>query len=142
MVEFFVLGPPVPQGSKKAYVVNGRSVLVEAAGARHKDWRLNVRAVAIQAMGGVAPFTGPVRIDIDFIMPRPKSHKSSKGALKANAPRWHTFKPDRDKLERAILDALSGVVYVDDSQVCDGRISKTYGEVPGAHITVGEIVEE
>jgi Holliday junction resolvase RusA-like endonuclease len=52
-------------------------------------------------------------------------------------------KPDRDNAEKAILDSLKGVVFLDDAQVCDGVVQKMYhagDESPGVHVEIEEIV--
>ena len=52
---------------------------------------------------------------------------------------WHASKPDRDNLEKAVLDAMKGIVFVDDSQACSGSVEKVYAsgdEVSGVLITI------
>jgi Holliday junction resolvase RusA-like endonuclease len=44
---------------------------------------------------------------------------------------------DIDKLSRAVLDTLSGVIIADDSQVVRLYVTKLYG-IPGADISVGK----
>jgi len=49
-------------------------------------------------------------------------------------------RPDLDKLERAIGDALTDAgVWVDDGQVVNSHTQKWYAETPGVHITVLEL---
>lgn len=75
----------------------------------------------------------PVRVAVTFVLRRPKS-----------APPGRTrpvCKPDLDKLTRATMDALTGVLYVDDCQVVDDEHHKIYGTPECVHIRV-EIVEE
>lgn len=71
-------GLPKPQGSKRVY--NGR--VVEAAGNALKVWR---RAIADECLAQVTEehrlMLGPVRVDIVFYLPRPKTVKESKRAL-------------------------------------------------------------
>jgi Holliday junction resolvase RusA-like endonuclease len=54
--------------------------------------------------------------------------------------------PDLDKLQRSTLDALTGVLFKDDSQVCRILAMKCYcleGELEGCEIVVeGVEVEE
>src|SRR5437867_2655341 len=68
-----------------------------------------------------------VSLDVTFYRPRPKNHYGSKG-LRPSAPDYPTTKPDRGKTLRAVEDALTGVVWRDDAQVCDGPVRKRYGE--------------
>jgi len=85
------------------------------------------------------PLDGPLRVDIVFVLPRPKNK-----VLKTKPmPRYlHTIKPDRDNLDKAVMDALTGLLWRDDCQVCDGRIQKWVAsgdEQPHVEITVTEI---
>ena len=53
-----------------------------------------------------------------------------------------TTKPDRDKLERAVCDALTGVLWVDDCQVVDGPVRKLYVDAanpPGVRAIVMQL---
>lgn len=126
-VAFRVDGIPAPQGSKRAFVVAGRPVLVEAS-KNVKPWRDAVRREAVDAMNGRAPFQGPMVVPVTFRMPRPKTVKRL----------YPSTRPDLDKILRATCDALSKVVYVDDGQIVQFDVIKTYG-TPGADITVEEV---
>jgi crossover junction endodeoxyribonuclease RusA len=133
-VTFFCTGVPVPQGSMKAFMPrNGRVPIVTSDNKKTKPWRADVRAKAEDMFGEVMP--GPVSLRLEFVMPRPKS-----------APKrvvWPATRPDLDKLTRAIGDALKGVAYRDDSQVCRIAATKRYAvgdEVTGVSVTV-EVVQ-
>lgn len=108
---FFVAGHPKPQGSKRAFVnkATGRVNMVESS-AGVGDWRGDVRAAAMERWGDHPPLEGPVTVLVVFHLPRPKSHPKTKET-------WPTTRPDTDKLLRAVLDALTGVAFKDDSQV-------------------------
>jgi crossover junction endodeoxyribonuclease RusA len=124
VLEFVVAGIPAPQGSKRAFVRGGRVSLVESC-ARVKPYRALVSLAASQARTE-APTRLPVGIGIAFVFVRPKSHYTSKGELRAGAPSF-PGKPDVDKLCRAVLDALTGILYHDDAQVVSLSASKRYG---------------
>lgn len=64
---------------------------------------------------------GPFYVHLKFVFPRPKSMVWK---TKEMSRIWHTKKPDRDNLEKAVLDALTGIFWVDDCQVCAGRVEK------------------
>jgi len=86
---------------------------------------------------------GPVRVDWECVFPRPKSHFTAKGQIKASAPKWHIQTPDRDNLDKAILDALTAIqMWHDDRQACSGMIGKRWaalGEASGVQITITAI---
>jgi Holliday junction resolvase RusA-like endonuclease len=86
---------------------------------------------------------GPVKCSFTFIFPRPKSHyRTGKFSehLKSSAPFWHSMKPDRDNLDKAVLDAITKAgIWNDDCQVCAGYIMKTYTsgkQKPGVQILI------
>ena len=84
---------------------------------------------------------GPIKIQFVVTLPRPKSHFRTgkyEGIMKDTAPFHHIKRPDLDNLEKLFLDAANGVVYKDDSQVCQKTSQKIYGEVPGYSIEVYE----
>jgi Holliday junction resolvase RusA-like endonuclease len=140
---FTVHGVPVPQGSHKAFVVNGRAVITQD-NKRTKPWRAEVAAAALDAIANddqTFPYTCPVAVEVAFLMPRPGYHfRTGKHAheLKPGAPAWHDKKPDCDKLERSLLDALTAAgVFRDDAQVADLHAVKVYADgPPGARVTV------
>jgi Holliday junction resolvase RusA-like endonuclease len=84
------------------------------------DFKATVRMAFEREYKG-APLTGPLRCDLRFVFPRPKNLIWKKREM----PRtYHAKKPDRDNLDKAVMDALKGLAWIDDSQVCDGRIIK------------------
>lgn len=97
-------------------------------------WRTSVAWHAAQVYRR-QPCTGPVRVVLDFVMPRPTS------APKRSTP-FAVKRPDADKLTRAIFDALSEIVWKDDSQVVDVHVRKRIAgpeEQPGALIRVQDL---
>lgn len=132
---FWVDGDPIPQGSKRAPVAG---VVRESSKGLHA-WRRKVALIARSNRWLGSPHDGPVAVGIVFARRRPRSHYHASGSLRSTAPRLPTSKPDVDKLERAILDALTGVCWVDDSRVVLVHKMKIYGDAPGAWILVHPI---
>lgn len=95
-------------------------------------WRHWISAAAVGAMAGTQPMSGPVVVVLSFYLPRPMLHRTKAGEL---APRFVNAKPDHapdlDKLARAALDAMSGIVFFDDGQVVNLLASKKYDEGQG-----------
>lgn len=132
---------PVPQGSKRAWKDGAGNVRMrEAAGDRLVLWRNKVSTEASLAMhGGEAPDSahrhlpnaGPVTVTLVFTQHRPSSHyRSGRNSrlLKDSAPWYPASAPDIDKLTRAVLDSMTGIVFVDDGQVVDLRVSKRFAD--------------
>ena len=129
---------PAPQGSKR-HVGGGR--LIEAS-KRVKPWRQAVAASAQQQMREqkCSLITGACSVTVEFRFKRPKSHFTTNGQLKANAPEHYVVKRnDIDKCCRSTLDALSETVFADDCLVVRLVADKRYcfgSEPAGALITV------
>ena len=132
-IAFSVLGMPVAQGSKK--VIRGH--LIEMADERLRSWRQDVAVTAQQTMQG-RPWQGPVMVVLNFYLPRPKAHYGTgrnAEKLKPAAPAYPSTHPDIDKLCRAVLDAMTGIVFHDDRQVVMIQAGKFYGQ-PGMECEV------
>lgn len=130
-ISFVVRGTPVPQGSARAFVVNGHAVIT-SANKNLKSWRLLVSAEA-QRYAPTPIWSCPVVVSVTFLLTRPKSHPKRKVT-------WPTSRPDLDKLIRAILDGLTGIIFADDSQVIGLEAKKAWGD-PGAYIVVKQAYE-
>ncbi len=127
---------PAPQGSKRHV---GRGIMVEQS-TNLKPWREAVRQQALKA--GAPMALGPVFLELAFRFARPKSHFNAKNLLKSTAPKHVITKPDIDKIQRSTLDALTGVLFKDDSQVCRVITIKSYcmeGELEGCEIIVQNV---
>lgn len=114
---FLVRGIPEQQGSSRAFVVNGKPVIT-STNKNLGTWRRLVADVAQQHNPVV--HTQGVKVRLTFLMPKPKSAPKKQITM--------TKRPDLDKLIRSILDALTGVFFKDDSQVCHVDAMKCYAE--------------
>ena len=75
-------------------------------------------------------------LKIIFNLKRPKSVPKSK--------RFHPIvKPDIDNLVKSVMDAMNGIVYKDDSIICELSTSKKYTseESEGIIVTIHELME-
>lgn len=138
-ITFTVPGLPAPQGSKKAFRTPKTGKLIVAENSKFVGpWRDRVALAAHIAWNGRPVLTEvPVRVQIEFVLKRatgtPKS-RPTPPAIKNNG--------DLDKLERAVYDALTGVIISDDKLVIENANRKRIaeiGEPTGAIITVEEL---
>jgi Holliday junction resolvase RusA-like endonuclease len=147
MLQFFVPGTARPAGSKQAFIVPGkngakaRAVVADTSGLEGKHWRVQVQLSAKAA--GATLLEGAVVCRMEFVRARPKDHFTKGGDIKDSAPTWVTTRPDCLKLARAIEDALTGVCWRDDAQICMEPLGKRYqrsrDEPIGVHIWIGSL---
>lgn len=135
---FTVYGQPQTAGSKRAFPFrrpNGSlGTSVTDDNPKSRSWKGMVAHAAREAYQGEL-LDGPLAVTFTFYRPRCKGHIGAKG-VKASAPRYPTTKPDVLKLARAVEDALTGVIWRDDAQICVERIYKDWGEPARVEITV------
>jgi crossover junction endodeoxyribonuclease RusA len=131
MISIQVYTKPEPQGSSRAFIRGGRAVIT-SANKKLKPFRTEVTSCAIEAMQGRTMFSKhePVKLYITFLFRKPESVSKKR--------KFPVVKPDLDKLLRATLDALTGVVFHDDAQVVEVTTWKMYGDVEGVNITATE----
>ena len=134
MLSFTVYGTPKPQGSMRAFMPKGwnRPVLT-SDNAKLKPWRQQITLTAntFRAMVTDASFQGPQVLVLRFYFAKPASAKKRQ---------FVTVKPDLDKLQRAVLDACTGVLWRDDSQVIEIKATKHYGLPERVEIDVASML--
>nr|DAI75729.1 MAG TPA: Endodeoxyribonuclease RusA [Caudoviricetes sp.] len=74
--------------------------------------------------------SGPVRVEIDAVFTVPTAWRVSKKKRALAGAVAPENKPDCDNIAKAILDALNGIAYKDDSQVAYLVVRKRFGEKP------------
>jgi len=121
-LRFFVAGVPVAQGSMSAFTPRGwtRPLITDQKNKTLKPWR---KAIALEALSarnaaGWPVLNEPVELALTFYLPRPKKPMFAMPGCK----------PDVDKLVRGCADALTGVIYRDDSRVCKLTAAKRYAD--------------
>jgi Holliday junction resolvase RusA-like endonuclease len=128
---------PVPQGSMKGAAITRDDgtpgTVFMCDNKRTHVYRREVgfdalRARALLGVHDVFAPAGPLRLNCTFVFKKPRSAPADRARP--------IVKPDLDKLMRACCDALSGVLWKDDAQVCEATIAKIYGDVECVHISV------
>lgn len=90
-------------------------------------------------MRGRAPTERPVAILVHAFREIPASWSRRDREMALAGAILPTSKPDADNYGK-IVDAFNGIVWRDDSQVCDWRIIKRYSDRPAWRIEVREFV--
>lgn len=133
LVSFWVPGAPVPKARPRFSSRGG--VARTYTPAKTRAYEARVADAGRAALCGAWPLQGPlkavVRVHLPALKSGPKAHRS--------AP--PTGRPDLDNVVKAVLDALNGVLYADDSQVVTLKAYKRrcdLGEEPGVGVLVVE----
>lgn len=144
LLRFEVAGKPEPKGAmtalvpthpktKKPYRREGGGIVVNVKPSNEatlKVWDARVKAAAEDAWGERLPLEGvSLMVEADFFLYRAQDQwGSGRNAtrLKESASASPIKYPDVDKLLRAVLDALTGIVYKDDAMVTLAIAEKHY----------------
>lgn len=135
IIAFAVRGTPQPQGSIRAFMPKGwRRPVLTSDNPELKKWRKQVTKAAKAAMdqtpgARIIPKSEGVRVEAHFYFTPPKKNKAKS----------KTTKPDLDKLCRGLLDSLTGLYFVDDSQVTELLVRKFFGERAHTQVRVTEL---
>lgn len=104
-----VIGTPISQPRQRHAVIAGH-----VRNYTPSDHPVNFFKSEIRSKWEWHVIEGPVSCEITAIFPRPKSKTKKRGP---NEWYWHTSRPDADNVSKAVMDALNGVAWKDDSQV-------------------------
>lgn len=118
-----------PRMSKNGHVYTDKATSAYERYIRDQ-WRLTY--------GASEPFSGALAVTLTFRYQRPKSHYL-KGELRETAPKHYTQTPDLDNIEKAVLDGLNKVAYVDDKQICRKYTEKEWHDSHEIEVWVSEL---
>lgn len=134
-IAFRVYGEPVPKGSTKAFYIKKIGRTVTTAGNKNtKAWEQRVATEAQKAQDEHHFYCSEKRayaIDLEFYFEKPKSKPKKVMNM--------LTRPDLDKLVRAILDGLTGVLFTDDALIDEIKAVKRYcapDQPPGLKLTL------
>lgn len=91
-----------------------------------KEAEAKVREAFRRAHPRHKPYTGPVLLRFTAVFETPKSFNRALREAAARGQLYAVKKPDKDNIEKLIVDALNRIAFVDDQQVMGGGL-KRYG---------------
>ncbi|MGQ9003210.1 RusA family crossover junction endodeoxyribonuclease [Bacillus subtilis] len=137
-IKFTVYGEPVAQGRPRGSIRNGRCIceIQQNQSNSNSMWHWLRLSIAQKQLLLVLS-----QMDVKVYRQMPKSvsnskkkkEKAEKGLLRP------TTKPDVDNYVKGVKDALNHLIYKDDSQVVDLKVSKFYSEEPRVEIKIKEV---
>lgn len=138
-----VLLPGEPRGWGRPHVrvirpKNGAAFASFYTDAETRAFETALKWQAKTAMKSLAPFEGPLFVRVVAMMGVPPSWSNKKRDAALAGTIRPTGKPDWDNFAK-MLDAFNEIVWIDDAQVVDGRVSKIYSEMPALRVEVGRL---
>lgn len=137
MIQITIPGQPQGKGRARAFVRNGS--VGHYTPAKTRSYEGVITTLAMEAMQGRAPSQRPIRMEMVCLFEVPQSWPQWKREAALRGEIVPTVKPDRDNVEKAVKDALNGVVWRDDCQIVADAKSSSYSETPAVIVTVWEV---
>jgi len=127
-------GPPRGKGAGRASI-DGQGHARIFTDERTRKYESQLRYAAQMQMGGRVPTAQPVSVVIEARLLVPQSWSKKKRLAALAGLLCPIVKPDCNNYSKT-LDALNGVVGLDNKQIVDERVSKISSEHPGLTVTV------
>lgn len=141
-LKFKILGIPTPKQSARFKIQKtgaGKQFVksYQKKGIQDKEYNIAFD-IKSQLPVGHVPLDCPLKLKAMFVYPIPKSWSKKKiEEFKSGKVFYKDTRPDlQDNLMKLPSDAMSGIVYTDDSRVCVTETQKIYGEVPRIEIEI------
>lgn len=122
-IELHVDGVPQTKGSWRVGMRRGRPFLIADNDAEPTWAQLVAWSARAKQRNAIDPDRRRYAVRLEFTLP-PVTGRGRKN------------RRDLDKLMRSILDALTGIIWLDDEQVEDAHLSKRVGDSPGVVILI------
>jgi len=139
-LKIVVFGKPIGQARPRFFTRKGKNGKTFAGAFNPQEseavkFGMSVRS---QLPEGFVPIEGPIAISARFVLPIPVSASKKNHAAMMDGALLPAKKPDLDNFIKFALDSLSGVVWLDDVQVCKfyEPLEKVYGDQPRTEIEV------
>ncbi len=138
LVEVTVAGGAEPAGSKQPGMSSTGKMFVRDANPKSREWKDRVAGAAAEAYTKAA-VDAALHFEVTEYRVRPAGHYGSgrnAGIVKDSAPAYPTTVPDLTKIVRGVEDALTKIVWVDDSRVVSLTATKSFGPQAGVVLRV------
>lgn len=129
-ITFTIYGKSVGKQAAKAFYNPKAKKMLHFSPKNTKDWEQLIRSAAQEYVPDKL-LDGPLSVEATFYLLKPKS--------KPKKCLYPATKPDHDNLEKALYDALEGIIYTNDSRIVDKTFKKRYGDPPRVEVTIREM---
>lgn len=136
MIKFTIDGEPTAAGRPRFTSQNGHNRAYDPKESR--DYKSYVRMVASLNKPN-EPLTDALWLQVNIYRKMPKSFSKIKQQQAERRILRPTTKPDSSNYLKLLEDACNGIIWKDDSQLCDVIVKKYYSARPRVEIEVGKI---
>lgn len=141
-VAFDVPGRPSAWKRTNDFVHPQTKRIVKVTDKQQRIDQANIARLARIAWGSAPPATGPVILRVIGIFEIPTSWPQYLQRAARECRVMHIADPDLDQITKQVKDAIRGICYVDDNQVCGyPNSAKRYGEPARTEITI-EVLDQ
>ena len=99
---------------------------------KYTQYRKDLARELSKVKGNKLIYDNPLVIDVTFVIPLPKSYSKKKSAELVGE--YCISNMDLDNLEKALYDAMNGVIFADDKQIVQHTVKKVWGRDGGIGI--------
>lgn len=126
--------PGKPQGKARARTVRNNDKTVSYTPDSTVLYENLIKTCYMSVSKKIYRNKEPLSIHITAYFSPPVSTSKKKCAMMLAGSEYPVKKPDADNIAKVVCDALNGVAYLDDTQVCCLTVDKKYG--PTAKVSV------
>jgi Holliday junction resolvase RusA-like endonuclease len=138
MIEIRLDGDPVAKGRHRHRLNTKTGKIFTHPDPKTARFEDRLAWAAQVTMAGRPLLTGPLVVIVDAYRAVPASWSNKRRASALSGELRPTTTPDWDNYGK-IVDALNRVVWIDDSQIVDGRARKFYSDRPRIEIRVDNL---
>lgn len=144
-MKLLILGTPATKQSARFRVAKsamGKSFVMSYQSKQVKETERNIAYdVKQQLPEGFIPYEGALSVKVLFVFPPLKTfNKAKMKVLEEGGVIYKPQKPDlTDNLMKGLFDAMSGIVFRDDAQICKVESEKRFGLQPRIEVEFEEL---
>lgn len=138
-VAFSMFGNPRGKGRPRTRVVKSKTRGAFAhvyTDEKTREYESSIKEIAVAAMDGHPPLTGPLSVSIRLRLPIPASATKKQRARLLAGDEALIGRVDVDNGAKAILDPCNRVCFADDNQIVRLFVTKIAAERPGVDVKI------
>ena len=138
-INLTIYGNPVPKGRSKFAVIKGHAIAYTPKKTRVDEENLRAQMLPYRPE---SPLQGALSLMLLIYRSIPKSFSKKRQKLAEAGHISPITRPDIDNYLKQCVDAMSGIFFRDDSQICQVTLAKWYSDRPRIQVSISQIQEE